>query len=75
MTELPLAKRSVTIAGHRTSLSLEPEFWQALKDLARRDGCSLAALIAMIDAARGARNLSSAVRVHVLSEMTRTAND
>ncbi len=75
MTEAPLAKRSVTIAGHRTSLSLEPEFWQALKDLARRDGCSLAALIARIDAARGNRNLSSAVRVHVLGKMTGTAND
>ena len=75
MTERPLAKRSVTIAGHRTSLSLEPEFWQALKDLARRDGCSLAALIAVIDADRGTRNLSSAVRVHVLGEVIRTAND
>ncbi len=74
MTEVPLAKRSVTIAGHRTSLSLEPEFWQALKDLARRDGCSLAALIAMIDEARGTRNLSSAVRVHVLREVKRVSS-
>ena len=66
MTDGPLAKRSVTIAGHRTSLSLEPEFWQALKLLARRDGRSLAATIAAIDEARGPQNLSSAVRVHVL---------
>lgn len=66
MTDAALAKRSVTIAGHRTSLSLEPEFWQALKALARRDGRSLAATIAAIDEDRGERNLSSAVRVHVL---------
>jgi len=66
MTDGPLAKRSVTIAGHRTSLSLEPEFWAALKQIARRDGRSLAATIAAIDEARGEQNLSSAVRVHVL---------
>ena len=71
MTEAPLAKRSVTIAGHRTSLSLEPEFWSALKDLARRDGRSLAATIAAIDSERGAQNLSSAVRVHVLRQFTK----
>jgi len=69
MTDGPLAKRSVTIAGHRTSLSLEPEFWQALKTLAHRDGRSLAATIAAIDEARGRQNLSSAVRVHVLRRL------
>ncbi len=73
MTEGPLAKRSVTIAGHRTSLSLEPEFWQALKSLAKRDGRSLAATIAAIDKARGTQNLSSAVRVHVLRELMKAA--
>jgi predicted DNA-binding ribbon-helix-helix protein len=73
MTERALAKRSVTIAGHRTSLSLEPEFWAALKDLARSDGRSLAATIAAIDATRGDRNLSSAVRVHVLRKLTASA--
>lgn len=69
MSERPPAKRSVTIAGHRTSLSLEPEFWQVLKELARRDGQSLAVRIADIDSRRGGRNLSSAVRVHVLFEL------
>jgi predicted DNA-binding ribbon-helix-helix protein len=68
MSERPLAKHSVTIAGHRTSLSLEPEFWEALKDLCRRDGQSLAERIAEIDEGRAGRNLSSAVRVHVLAE-------
>lgn len=59
-------KRSLTIAGHRTSLSLEPEFWAALNDIAARQGKSLAALVRDIDAKRGRRNLSSAVRVYIL---------
>ena len=58
-------KRSVTLAGHRTSLSLEPAFWEALKAAAREDGLSLNALIARIDRARSG-NLSSAVRVYLL---------
>jgi predicted DNA-binding ribbon-helix-helix protein len=56
-------KRSLTIARHRTSLWLEPEFWRALHDAARAEGKSLARLVAEIDARRGERNLSSAVRV------------
>lgn len=59
-------KRSVTIAGHRTSLSLEPEFWDALNQLAQARSLSLAGLVAAIDEARGATNLSSALRVEIL---------
>ncbi len=62
-------KRSVTIKGHRTSLSLEPQFWDELKRAAEFRGISLAGLIAEVDAARGAEpqsNLSSALRVFVL---------
>ncbi|MEE4239537.1 MAG: ribbon-helix-helix domain-containing protein [Anderseniella sp.] len=59
-------KRSVTIAGHRTSLSLEPEFWDALNKLAAARGLSLAGLVAAIDEARGQTNLSSALRVEIL---------
>ncbi len=59
-------KRSVTIAGHRTSLSLEPEFWDALNQLAQARSVSLAGLVAAIDEARGATNLSSALRVEIL---------
>jgi predicted DNA-binding ribbon-helix-helix protein len=57
-------KRSVRIAGHRTSVTLEPEFWDALKDIAREAGLSLNALIARIDAERlpATANLSRAVR-------------
>ena len=59
-------KRSVTIAGHRTSLSLEPEFWDALHTLATARDMSLAGLVTAIDEARGRTNLSSALRVAVL---------
>jgi predicted DNA-binding ribbon-helix-helix protein len=67
-------KRSVSIRGHRTSLSLEPEFWAALKEIAAARRISLASLIAEIDARRGAQpqsNLSSALRVFVLEMLRR----
>ena len=60
-----IKKHSVTIAGHRTSLSLEAAFWQALKEEAEAGGLSVNALIQAIDRER-AGNLSSAVRVHLL---------
>ncbi len=59
-------KRSLTIAGHRTSLSLESEFWDALHDAAKNEGKSLATLVGEIDSARQGRNLSSAIRVYLL---------
>jgi predicted DNA-binding ribbon-helix-helix protein len=62
-------KRSLTIAGHRTSLSLEPEFWAALKGFAAAERKSLAALVGEIDATRGERNLSSAIRVWILLKL------
>ena len=60
-----LRKRSIAIAGHRTSLSLEDAFWEALKQIAVERGVAVAALVAEIDATRSA-NLSSAARVFVL---------
>lgn len=62
-------KRSLSIAGHRTSLSLEPEFWQALQHAADRRNTSVSALVAEIDTSRGERNLSSAARVWLLAEL------
>ena len=59
-------KRSVRIAGHRSSVSLEAEFWDELKTLAARRGLSLARLVGEIDRARSGRNLSSALRLAVL---------
>lgn len=58
-------KRSVTIAGHRTSVSLEEPFWEALREIARARGVPLAALIAEVDRRRTG-NLSSALRLYAL---------
>jgi predicted DNA-binding ribbon-helix-helix protein len=60
-----IKKRSVLIAGHATSLSLEAEFWSALQEIARLRGISLNRLVASVDARRYG-NLSSALRVFVL---------
>jgi predicted DNA-binding ribbon-helix-helix protein len=60
-----MRKRSVVIAGHRTSVSLETAFWSGLKEIAERRGVSVNRLVETIDAAR-ATNLSSAIRVFVL---------
>lgn len=67
MADTTVVKRSVSIAGHRTSVSLETPFWEALGALARERGLSLQALVAAIDRERGRANLSSAIRVHVLA--------
>ncbi|WP_279357548.1 ribbon-helix-helix domain-containing protein [Methylobacterium indicum] len=61
-----LLKRSLVIAGHRTSVSLEAAFWEALRQLAVARGLSVQALVGRIDAERGEQNLSSAIRVFVL---------
>ena len=63
-----VVKRSVTIAGHTTSISLEEPFWSALRSLAKAEGLSLAALITNIDERRGT-NLSSALRLYVLESL------
>ena len=63
-----IKKRSVEIAGHRTSLTLEAAFWRALKRLATQDGISINKLIERIDRDRHG-NLSSAVRVYVLERL------
>ena len=60
-----LRKRSVVIAGHRTSVSLEGAFWEALRDIAAERGVSVNRLIADIDRRRSG-NLSSATRVYVV---------
>jgi predicted DNA-binding ribbon-helix-helix protein len=62
-----IVKRSIAIAGHRTSISLEDAFWAALKDISVREDKTLRALIAEIDSDRGETNLSSAIRLRVLA--------
>jgi predicted DNA-binding ribbon-helix-helix protein len=61
-----VVKRSVVIAGHKTSVSLEDAFWNALKEIARARHMTLSALVAEIDAQRQLGNLSSALRLFVL---------
>lgn len=64
-------KHSLTLSGHRTSVSLEPEFWTAFRALAAAQDRGLNDLAAEIDAARGPdRNLASAIRVHLLRYLT-----
>ncbi|NDW05762.1 aryl-sulfate sulfotransferase [Jiella sp. 40Bstr34] len=64
-----MVKRSVSISGHPTSISIEDRFWQCLREIAAREGVALARLIARIDAERDpAANLSSAIRLHVLED-------
>ena len=63
-----IRKHSVTLRGHRTSFSLEDEFWLEAVAIARERDISIAALLSEIDEGRGAEsNLSSAIRVHVLN--------
>ena len=69
-----MEKRSLTIAGHRTSIALEPEFWAALEKLADKRGLRLTALIEDIDRSREIPNLSSALRVTALREAQRRSH-
>jgi predicted DNA-binding ribbon-helix-helix protein len=67
---MKIVKRSVRIARHNTSLSLEAEFWDELKRLAHAQKLSLNQLVAKIDGEDGrTRNLSSALRLYVLREL------
>ncbi len=59
-------KRSFSLSGHRTSISLEAAFWEALREAAAEEGVSLALLVGRIDQTRGQAGLSGAVRVWVL---------
>lgn len=65
MPDAPV-KRSVTVSGHRTSVSLEQEFWTELAEIARAEELSLNELVTSIDRDRRG-GLSSAIRVHVLT--------
>jgi len=65
-------KRSIKVAGHRTSTSLEPDFWQALHEIAQAQNSSMAELIATVDGTRGKTNLSSALRCFILNHYRAT---
>jgi predicted DNA-binding ribbon-helix-helix protein len=61
-----VSKRSIVIANHKTSVSLEDKFWDSLKEIAVERGMTLGELVAAIDADREHGNLSSAIRLFVL---------
>jgi predicted DNA-binding ribbon-helix-helix protein len=67
VASVPVTKRSLSIAGHRTSISLEDPFWEGAKALAAHRAITLSQLVVEIDAQRGDANLSSALRVAVLA--------
>ena len=69
-----IAKRSIVIDGHKTSVSLEDAFWSTLKDIARERGETLSQVIATIDNQRDEGNLSSAIRLFVLDYFRTRAN-
>jgi predicted DNA-binding ribbon-helix-helix protein len=66
-----VVKRSIVIAGHKTSVSLEDAFWDALKDIATNQDTTLSDLVADIDSTRAQGNLSSAIRLYVLDSIRR----
>jgi predicted DNA-binding ribbon-helix-helix protein len=66
-----VVKRSIVIAGHKTSVSLEDAFWGALKDIATHQDATLSDLVAEIDSTREQGNLSSAIRLFVLENIRR----
>ncbi|NRP12220.1 hypothetical protein XMM379_001280 [Aliiroseovarius sp. xm-m-379] len=73
MTTRP-QKHSLTLHGHRTSVSLEPEFWKAFQAIAKERGLALNALAAEVDETRGMdRGLASAIRVYVLTHLQNKA--
>ena len=63
----PIVKRSIVIAGHKTSVSLEDAFWKGLKEIAGERDMTLSELAAAIDSERVEGNLSSAIRLFVLN--------
>jgi len=64
---MSLKKRSFSLSGHRTSVALEAEFWAVIDEAAQKQGISLAALVAQIDASRDTRPLASALRLYALA--------
>ena len=71
----PVVKRSIVIAGHKTSVSLEDAFWTGLKEIATRRDMTLSDLVASIDTDRRQGNLSSAIRLFVLDHYRALAGE
>jgi predicted DNA-binding ribbon-helix-helix protein len=71
----PVVKRSIVIAGHKTSVSLEDAFWKGLKEIAGGRDMTLSELVAAIDSDRRHGNLSSAIRLFVLDHYRRQVGE
>lgn len=71
----PVVKRSIVIAGHKTSVSLEDAFWKGLKEIADERNMTLSDMVANIDSQRRHGNLSSAIRLFVLDHYRSLSND
>jgi predicted DNA-binding ribbon-helix-helix protein len=71
----PVAKRSLVIGTHKTSITLESPFWEALKKIAASEAITPGQLVARIDADRQHANLSSAIRLFVLDHYRRLADE
>ena len=63
----PVVKRSIVVAGHKTSVSLEEAFWNGMKEISAARGLTLSELVGEIDGGRAQGNLSSAIRLYVLN--------
>ena len=71
----PIVKRSIVIAGHKTSVSLEDAFWRGLKEIARAQRTTLSGMVGQIDKTRNQANLSSAIRLFVLDRLSNPVAD
>lgn len=71
----PVVKRSIVIAGHKTSVSLEDAFWRGLKEIANGREMTLSDFVASIDTDRRHGNLSSAIRLFVLDHYRQTGEE
>ena len=68
MMKSPVVKRSIVVAGNKTSVSLEDPFWDALREIARKRHATVSSLVSSIDSQREHGNLSSALRLFVLDQ-------
>jgi len=71
----PVIKRSIVVAGHKTSVSLEDAFWKGLKEIAASRDMTLSELVAFVDSERQHGNLSSAIRLFVLDHYRSQINE
>ena len=69
----PVVKRSIVVAGHKTSVSLEEAFWNGMKDISAARNLTLSELVGEIDGGRQQGNLSSAIRLYVLDYFQKRA--